>query len=60
MNPSILRDVAYAVLGFVPYHVMRRQLQMAPFPEGATGGSLPGSCPVLVSIIGASRRSRRT
>jgi hypothetical protein len=52
MNPTILRDVAYAVLGFVPYHVMRRQLQMAPFPEGATGGSLPGSCPVLVSIIG--------
>jgi lysophospholipase L1-like esterase len=52
MNTAIVRDVGYAALGFIPYHVMRHQLRRAPYPPGATGGSLPGSCPVVVSIIG--------
>ncbi|RII94340.1 esterase [Clavibacter michiganensis] len=49
---ATVRDIGRAALGFLPYHVMRRQLRQAPFPEGASEGSLPGDWPVLVTVIG--------
>jgi hypothetical protein len=52
LSVTAVRYVARAALGFLPYQVMRRQLGQAPFPPGATEGSLPGDRPVLVTIIG--------
>jgi hypothetical protein len=52
MSIATMRDVAYAALGFIPYHVMCRQLELAPFPPDATEGSVPGVLPVDVAIIG--------
>jgi lysophospholipase L1-like esterase len=41
-----------AVLGYVPYRLMRRQMEEAPFPSDAGEGGLPGPRPVQVGVIG--------
>jgi hypothetical protein len=49
---KVVRDIAYAAMAFVPYQVMRRRVARAPFPAGASGGLRPGSCPVVLTIMG--------
>ncbi|AJW79786.1 GDSL-type esterase/lipase family protein [Clavibacter michiganensis] len=51
-SSAVVRGIWHPALGFIPYRVMRRRLKDAPFPEGASEGSLPGRRPVLVTIIG--------
>jgi lysophospholipase L1-like esterase len=41
-----------AVLGYIPYRIMRRRMMRAPFPPGFGSGRIPGPRPVLLAVIG--------
>jgi hypothetical protein len=49
---SIIRDMTYGTLGYIPYRVMRRRVTEAPFPPNARKGSIPGPHPVFLAVIG--------
>ncbi|MDQ0743273.1 hypothetical protein QFZ62_000581 [Clavibacter sp. B3I6] len=41
-----------AVLGYVPYRVMRRRMTRAPFPPDSSSGRVPGPHPLLLAVMG--------
>jgi hypothetical protein len=49
---STRAGLQFAFLGLVPYRMMRRRMQHAPFPAEDVDGHLPGPLPIFIAVIG--------